>query len=51
MQKDFPAFMTVAKDERFVTTQHTLQSIWKAALEKMMQKRSWSPSPVASKAV
>lgn len=38
MKKDFPALMAVTKDERFVTARHTLQSIWKVALEKHMQK-------------
>lgn len=38
MQKDFPALMTVTKDEKFVTARHTLQSIWKVGVEKKMQK-------------
>lgn len=38
MKKDFPALMSVTKDERFVTARHTLQSIWKVGIDKKMQK-------------
>lgn len=32
MLKDFPALFAVAKDERFVTARHTLQSLWKVGV-------------------
>lgn len=38
MRKDFPALMTVTRDEKFVTARHALQSIWKVGRETQMQK-------------
>jgi hypothetical protein len=37
--KDFPALLTVTKDERFVTARHCMQSLWKVGVAGKQQQK------------
>jgi hypothetical protein len=39
--KDFPALLTVTKDERFVTARHCMQALWKVGVAGKKQEKAY----------